>query len=54
MSGPKEETKELRRQVKRSVRLDRRQMWEDATVSLEKAASSRYPQVLPDPERVRW
>ena len=40
MSGPKEETKELRRQVKRSVRLDRRQMWEDATVSLEKAARS--------------
>ena len=38
MGGPKEETKELRRQVKRSVRLDRRQMWEDTAESLEKAA----------------
>ncbi|XP_065583878.1 uncharacterized protein LOC136042877 [Artemia franciscana] len=38
MGGLKEETKELRRQVKRSVRLDRRQMWEDAAESLEKAA----------------
>ena len=38
MGGPKEETKELRRQVKRSVRLDRHQMWEYAAESLEKAA----------------
>ena len=38
MGGPKEETKELRRQVKRSVRLDRRKMWEDTAESLEKAA----------------
>ncbi|XP_065580152.1 uncharacterized protein LOC136040014 [Artemia franciscana] len=38
MGGLKEETKELRRQVKRSVRLDLHQMWEDAAESLEKAA----------------
>ncbi|XP_065570288.1 uncharacterized protein LOC136033466 [Artemia franciscana] len=41
MGGPKEETKELRRQVKRSVRPDCRQMWEDAAESLEKAELSR-------------
>ena len=40
MGDPKEETKELRRRIKRSVRLDHRQMWEDAAESLKKAARS--------------
>ena len=36
--GPVQAIKDLRKQIKRSSRLDRQEMWEEAATSLEKAA----------------